>query len=103
MVKTFGKALYLQARRGHRSLACRPADRLGDGDRGDRFWPRFSNDRILARKLFDRVFSRGAPPQPVGETAQDQQEQGQGDKQLAFGRHLRVILCRPLGGNKSLM
>ena len=102
VVQTFSKALYFQPLSGDRRFARCPADRLGNRDGRNHFSARFGNHRVLARQLFDGVFRRRAPPDPIGESAEDQQEQGESGEQLTFGRHSHVILGDRLGGNQTL-
>ena len=85
MIEPFSKALDFQPLGRDRRLIFCPADRLGNGDRWNRFGLGLGDHGVLARELFGGVLGRGPAPDVKHEPADHEQEHGEGDKQFAFG------------------
>ncbi len=84
MMQTFGKAVYHQPLCGGRRFSSRPANRLGDADRGEMLHLRFDDQRIAARQFIGRMFRRGWTRQDIAEAKQDD-EDGEAAKQPLAG------------------
>ena len=96
MLQAFGEAIDHQTLGCRRCFSCRPANRLGDADRGETLDLRFDDQRITARQFIGRMFRRGRARQDIAKAKQDD-EDGEAAKQplAGSGHNLRDKRPKP--------